>query len=244
MPSNASKGMVRYCESFATDNIHTSQTNGVAWLVLGDTNDTVFGRAVAAGRGLHAKAITAATNNNMIEFCGDTLQFYAQEGQNAVEVLIQLTDVTNRAFAFGFNDDSLDASNSLPVELSTTTFTANAGTFCGLVYDTDATNDELHAFWVDGGTATTTAIADLRFNGIAPTNSQWLWMRVELHDRGSGNGAKAVFHVVDHNGRSATKEFNTTITRSTALCYYLGVENRSASSCTIYIKEPAWEQPV
>ena len=199
---------------------------------------------MAAGRGLHASSILAATDDNMTEFCSDVLIFTGQEGHSAVEVLMQITDVTNCAFNFGFNDDVAEGSNTLPVELSGTTWTSNAATFIGLVYDTDATNDNIHCFWVDDDTDTTTAIADLRLTGAAPTNSQWFWMRVEIQDRGSGNGLRATLLFTDHNGRSYQKEFNTTVDRDQGLCYYLGVENRSDSSRSVYIKAPAWEQGI
>ena len=242
MANMGSKGVVRYEESFAADNIGGSAADGLAWLVTGDTNDTIFARAVAAGRGLHIRAITAATNDNMVDLASDTLLFYGQEGHCAAEVLLQLTYVINRAFFFGFNDDVSEDSGTLPAELSGTTFTANGATHVGIVYDTGATTDELYCHWSDGGTKTTTAAADLRMTGMAPTNSQWLWMRVELQDRGSGNGLRATFIAVDHNGKSIEKVFNTSVTRSTGLCYWLGVENRSASTVTVYVKQPIWEQ--
>lgn len=247
MSNIGSVGRVRHVEDFHTDNIGTSAGDGLGWLNTSDTNDTAFARAVAAARGLHVSGITAATDNNLLEFNSDNLRFYAQEGQSAIEILVEFSDITNMAFNFGFNDDVGEASNSLPVELDTTTFTANAGTYVGFVFDTDATNDDMHVIWVNGGTLQTsdsTASVSgktLRLRGIAPTASQWFWMRVEMQDRGSGNGARCTLMCTDHLGRSASRTYDTTITRSTALCYYFGMENRSASSHTVYIKYPVWE---
>lgn len=250
MANVGSKGIVRYEETFATDSIAGgaaggvgSAADGIAWLGSSDAGNTPIVRAMAAARGLHASGATDATNNDAIEFSGDQLMFYGQTGHSAVEILVQFDDVTNLAFNFGFNDTVLEDA-TLPIELSGTTWTSNSTAFVGFVYDVNATNDELHAFWVDGGTDTSTAIADLRFKGIAPTNSKWLYMKVEMDDRGSGNGVRATLLAVDHTGKSVEKVFNTSVTRSTALAYYFSFENRSASIHTVYIKSPAWEQTI
>jgi hypothetical protein len=238
------KGIVRYEETFAADNIGTLAGDGIAWVVSSDTGDTAIARAVAAGKGLHATGATAATDDNMIELCSDQLHFSGQEGQTAIELLMQLDDTTNIAFNFGFNDDSLEAGDTLPVELSGTTFTSTSSTFLGFVYDTDATNDDIHCFWVDDDTDTSEAIADLRMNGMAPTDDKWLYLRVEMQDRGSGKGVRATFLAVDHTGKSVEKVFNTSVDRDATLCFYFGVENRSASAHNVYIKLPAWEQSI
>lgn len=244
MANVGSKGIVRYEETFALDNIGTSAGDGIAWLVSSDSGDTAPVRACAAGKGLHVSGATYATDNNLIEFSGDQLMFYGQEGHSAVEVLIQLSSAASVAFNFGFNDDQLEDSNTLPVELSGTTWTSNASTFLGFVYDTDATNDDLHCFWVNGGTDTSTSISDLQMTGMAPTAGKWLYLKVEMQDRGSGNGVRATFLAVDHTGKSVEKVFNTSVSRSTALCFYFGMENRSAAARTFYLKAPAWEQSI
>ena len=243
-------GVVQYVETFATDTVAGgsagsggSAADGIAWLGSSDAGNTPFVRAVNAARGLHVTGATDATGaTDMIEFCGDKLMFYGQTGHSAVEILVQFDDVTNVAFNFGFNDESLDSGNVTPIALSGTTWTATASTFLGLVYDTDAGNDELHCFWVDDTNNTATAIADLRMTGMAPTNSQWLYMKVEMDDRGSGNGVRATFLAVDHNGRSVEKVFNTTVDRDNAFCFYFCMANRSASAHNCYILLPAWEQ--
>lgn len=243
MANAGRKGVIEYEETFAIDTIGTSAADGLAWLNSSDGGDTAFVRSLAAARGLHVAGATAATDDNLIEFCSDQLIFYGQTGESVAWVLFQLDSVANVAFNFGFNDDVLDASNTLPVELSTTTFTANAATFLGMVYDVDATNDNVHCFWVDGGTATTTAIADLRMKGATPVVDKWAYMEVSMQDRGSGNGVRATFLFVQ-DGKSFEKTFNTTITRSTGLCWYLGVENRSASVHNARIKLPGWRQTI
>lgn len=252
MANVGSKGSIRYVETFATDSLDGgsaggdgSAGDGLAWLGSGDTGNTVFVRAVNTNRGLHIAGATDGTGStDMVEFCGDTLMFTGQTGFSSVEIMMQLDDVTNVAFNFGFNDEVLDSGNVTPIALSGTTWASTAATFLGFVYDTDATNDELHCFWVDGGTDTSTVIANLRMVGMAPTDDKWLYMKVEMQDRGAGNGVRATLLAVDHNGRSVEKVFNTSVTRTTPLCYYFSFANRTASAHNCYIKLPAWEQAI
>lgn len=243
MANTGSLGKMCYVEHFITDNIGTTGADGIAWVVSSDSGDTAFARAAAAGRGLHAAGATAATNSNLIELCGDTTFIYGQQGYNMMEVLFMIDDVTNVAFNIGFNDDSLETSNTLPAELSTTTFTANAADFIGLVYDTDATNDEVHCFWVDDSSVATETIANLRMTGAAPQASKWMMARVALQDRGANNGVRATF-TFGVDGKSFEKEFNTSLDRDVALVPYLGFENRSASAHNVYVRYIKLEQSI
>ena len=244
MANVGSKGILEHCDNPSSTIVSATEGSTVTWAVSSDTSDTAIVRAVAAGKGLHYAGATYATDDNMLEFCSNNLNFAGQEGHCEAEVLLQLDSVSNVAFNFGFNDDVLDASNSLPAELATATWTTNAATFVGLVFDTDATNDELHAMWVDDDTDAVTPLADLRFKGIAPTAGKWFYMKVELDDLGSGKGLRATFLAVDHNGKSVEKAFNTTVDRDCPLCFYLGVENRSASVHNVYIRKPNWKQTI
>ena len=244
MPNVGSKGIVRYEETLAADNIGASQTDGIAWLQTNDAG-TAFGRAVAAGKGLHVFGATSTGGANRHEFLSDTLMFTGQEGHSSVEILLQLGAVSDVAFNFGFNDAVTGPNNIIPVKLDSVTFTQNAADgFLGFVYDTSADNDEMHAFWGNGGTKTTTTTADLRMVGLAPTASKWFYMKVEMQDRGSGNGVRATFMCADHKGRTAEKVFNTSVDRDLPLNYYLGVENRTTTAVNIYLKGIAWEQTI
>ncbi len=252
MANVGSIGITRYFETFAADTISTGLAgssdgaagNGIAWVTSADAGDTAPVRAVNTSRGLHVSGATDTTDDDLVEFNGDTLMFTGQTGHSSIELLLQFDIVTTLALNFGFNDEVTDSSNSLPVELSGTTWTSNATAFLGFVYDTDADNDELHVFWVNAGTDTTESIADLRMVGMAPTASKWLYLKCEMQDRGSGNGVRATLLAVDHKGRSVEKTFNTTVSRTTPLCYYLGFENRDGIAHTAYWKACAWEQTI
>ena len=244
MANVGSLGIDRHIDDPEVSEVNATAGAAVTWALSSDASDTAFAKAVAASRGLHYAGATAATDNNMIEFCSNDLIFAGQQGHAEIEILMQLDDVTNAAFNFGFNDDVQDAGDTLPVELSGTTWTTTASTFIGFVYDVNATNDELHAMWVDDNSDTSKAIADLRFKGMAPTNAKWLYMKVEIDDQGSGNGVRATLLAVDHNGRSVEKTFNTTVDRDAPLCYYFGYENRSASAHNAYIKHCNYAQTI
>ena len=254
MANVGSKGIVRYEETFATDSIDGgtagggagSAANGIAWIGSADTGDTAFVRVVAAGKGLHVAGALTNVNADRLEFMSDQLLFTGQEGHSSVELLLQLSSIANVAFFFGFNDAATGPNNIIPVKLDATTFTQNAADGClGILFDTNADNDELHCFWGNAATKTTTAIADLRMNGMAPTASKWLYMKGEMQDLGSTSGkVRATFLAVDHNGRSVEKVFNTSVDRDLPMNLYLGVENRSTTARSVYIKCPAWQQTI
>lgn len=243
MANTGSLGCLREVETFDRDDINSSAADGVRWLTSADGGDTAFARAASAALGRHAAGATAATDDNMIELNGDILDVYGQVGAHALEVLFRVDVATNIAFNIGFNDDSLEASNTLPAELATATWTSNASTFVGLVFDTDATNADVHCFWVDADADTSKALADLRMSGATLAAAVWAKARVEIQDRGSGNGVRATFSF-SQNGKTFEKVFDTSVTRSTALVPYIGFENRSASAHNCYVKYIITEQSI
>jgi len=252
MANSGPKGIVRYEETLVANAVAVAVTGvagnsgaatGIGWLTSIDTGDTAFTRAMSATKGLHLAGSMAATNNNLIELCGDQLMFYGQTGFNAVDVLLQLDTVATVAFNFGFNDDVIEAANTLPIEGTATTMSTNSSAFCGIIYDPNMDNDELHAYWCDDGVASTETLANMRMQGFSIVADHWLWMRVEMQDRGSGNGVRATFHAAQ-NGKTMTKEFNTSVDRDVGLCWYLGIENRAGLARGAYVKLPSWEQSI
>ncbi len=250
MANMGSQGILKHIDDPMVSIMGTAAAAGVTWVAEGDAG-TSFVRAVAAGKGVHYAGALSAVNNEMEEFCSNNLMFTGQEGHSAVEVLLQLSAVTAIAVNFGFNDEVLETgSNSLPMEIGTTTVSANSASFVGLVYDTGADSDYLHCCWVDDSTVgqtDSTGKVDgkyIKMDGMAPTASKWLYMKVEMQDRGSGNGVRATFLAVDHLGRSVEKVFDTSIDRDVPLCYYLGIENRGANVVSLYTKSNNFEQTI
>ena len=191
MATDTTKGTIRVWEEFDTDSIHTCVGNGVRWLVTLDNSGTL---APVANSGLVAASVTGGADNNMNEIWYKDLSFRAQDGFMSFEARIQPTSITLGAYNIGFNDDVLDASDTLPVELSGTTFTSNAATFIGFVYDPDATNDNWHVFMVCDDADTTVAIATLN-TGIAPVACTSQTFKVMVYDQEACNQTRAEFYI-------------------------------------------------
>lgn len=223
---------------------------GKTWISDATGAATNFVRAVAAGKGVHYYGVMNATNDSLLEFASAGLYFAAQEGHCMAEILIQFSSVADLSFSFGFNEGVEEG--NMPMEISSSdVVSANAGTYVGLLYDDDSTDpDYLHCVWVnssDVGQTDGNGRADgqtIQMKGMAPTAAKWLYMKVELQDRGSGKGARATFLVVDHNGRSVEKSFNTSITRSTPLCYHLAIEERDATGRNVFLRNCNWSQSI
>lgn len=241
MPVDTTSDRIEILEDFDLDNINTTAANGVRWLVSSDSCDTAFAATAVSGNPM-AQGALAATDNNLIEIAHALLAWRAQEGVLGMEARLGVSASTTVAINLGFNDDQLDDSNTLPVELCGTSFTSNAATFVGLVFDTDATNDDWHAFWVDDNNDTTQAIANLRFTAFSPnacgaTNFNTYF--VELEDQGSGNGAYLTLGGVNKCGSGFRKTFTSTVDRDANLTPYVGVEARACAARTVnldYVK--------
>ncbi len=227
MGTQAPRGLVEIFDDFLVD-------SGALWHASSDTggsSDVVAdGTAHINGRW---RLATDTTDDDMSEVASGLCLEVQTQGTILFEgaLMVETGAVTSVAINAGFNDDPTDASNTLPVELSTATFTSNATTFAGLVFDPDATNDDWHAFWVDDDADTGEAIANLRMAGSTPTADKWVTFQVVLTDRGAGNGARGNFHLWDANTDPAkyfTKVFNTSVDRDAVLAAYVGMENRDA----------------
>ena len=214
-------------------NIGTSATTaGVAWMNSSDAGNTAFAITDTAD-GPIARGATDATDDDMCEISHRALAWSVQNGDLLMRTRVRVSSgtIASIALTVGFNDDQLEDSNTLPVELATTTFTSNASTFIGVVYDADATNQDFHAFWVDDDADTTQAIGNLRFTGIAPVANKWFGVEVLLSDAGSGNGVEAVITVSEEStGAQAEKRFHATVDRDALLVPHIAFENRAGSA--------------
>ncbi|KKM21412.1 hypothetical protein LCGC14_1635700 [marine sediment metagenome] len=248
MANAGSMGILRHIDDPSTTVVAAATATGVTWVSDSTGSGVDFKKAVAAGKGLHYAGNSTATDNEVIEFCGNDLNFAAQEGHCEVEILAQFSTIGAHNFTFGFNDAVEEGAAAM--ELATDTIVATASAFVGILYDADATNPDLYCVWVNGDTVGQTSAAgsiggqEIRMRGITPSAAQWLYMKVSLDDLGSGNAARATFLAVDHTGISIEKVFNTTLTRSTPLTYHFVTENRAAAILTTYIKHNNWAQTI
>lgn len=238
MPTDTKRGLKRILGDFDHDNIGTAAGNGIRWLNSSDAGDTAFD-IVAATQGGVARGATAATDDNLIELSHGLVAWRGQDGVLGMEVRAQLDVVTNVAFNIGFNDDALEDSNTLPVELATVTFTRNANDFVGFVFDVDATNDDVHVIWTDDSALTSTAIASLRYTGLGPLAGIYASYRIELQDAGAGNQLVTLLTFVRKTAAAAAatghqKRFST-LDRDQLLVPYTGWENRTATAHQVTI---------
>ena len=191
MATDTTKGTIRLWEEFNHDNIGTSSGDGIQWIVSLDNSGTL---APVASAEMQAASVTGSTDDNMNDFYYPLLSLRARDGFMSMEMRLDMATIPLVAVNVGFNDDVNDGSNTLPVELNGTTFTSNAATFIGFVYDTDTNNDNWHAFMVDDCADTTVAIATLN-TGVAPVANTAQTLKVVVYDQGACNQTRAEFYI-------------------------------------------------
>lgn len=212
--------------------ISTASAAGIKLLQSTD-GGTAFVEGTVPGL---AAGANAATDNHMEELSFDRLMLRAQEGEIGFEVRAKVSVATTLALNIGLNDDALEDSNTLPVELSGTTWTTNSATFIGVCYDVDSTNDDVHMMWVDDDNDSTQALADLRMTGVNPAAGEFFKAGVQVTDAGSGNQCPARAWFETAGGKYGEKAFKATIDRDAAMVGYTGWENRDAVAHTISIQ--------
>ena len=195
---------------------------------LTSTSDTgVIDTTSFVGRG---SVLRIDNNNNgdneMAEVDLGVLEYSVQDGQMVMEAHVKLERVIS-AVNVGFNDESTDSGNTLPVELSGTTWTSTASTWIGFVYDYDATNKAWHVMWVDDDADSSTPIATLN-TGITAAADVWYTMRVHLFDASTTTRARTMFSISDGTN-SWEYTADDTIDRDVNMTPHLAVENRAAT---------------
>lgn len=237
MAYKGSKGTVEFFDDFHENNIATTTAAGVRWLNSSDAGNTAFA-VTPALLGMVAQAATDATDDDMCEIAHAVLGWSGQNGQLGMETRVRVSvgAIGSIAFTVGFNDDALEDSNTLPVELATATFTSNAASFAGVVFDADATNQDFHVFWVDDTVNSSEALADLRMTASLPVISRWYVITVVLDDRGTGLGLRGTFTVEDEiSGLFSQKVFNTSLDRDALLTPHIAFENRAGVAHTFNV---------
>lgn len=237
MSYQGSRGFIEVFDEFDHDSIGTGAGDGIVWLNSSD-GGTAFAQnaGVVGGEGT-AQGLTAATDNHTHELAHGSLMWRAQL-DCMMETRVQYDVITTLAYNIGFNDDALDDSNTLPVELSTTTFTTNAGTWAGFVYDVDATNDDLHVFTVNGDSDNASAIADLRMSSAVPVAATYGLYVVQLYRGASATATAIAEWTAIPDESSARTQFRkrsgqgslaaTSVDGDADLTPHIGFENRDA----------------
>lgn len=219
----------------ATEIGTSATTAGVEWLNSADASDTAF-VATDTAAGPVAQAATTTTDDHMCEISHRALAWSPQNGEMVMRTRVQVSTggVSDVAFTVGFSDDQLEDSNTLPVELATTTFTSNASTFVGVVYDSDATNKTLHAFYVDGDADASQSESALNLK-VAPVAAKWLGVEIRVTNNGSAKAVAEITVVDESTGVSGYVHLPLTVTSTTLLVPHIAFENRAATAHTFEI---------
>ena len=208
---------------------------------IGDTlNSDLFTATVSVGGSL---AITAQQNNGTVQMTTDgtdedaallcdSLIWKVSNGSLRLEARVKFSVVsTLRAFV-GFSDATTE-SDLLPMSIAGTTWTTTASTAIGFCYSSAATTANWTAMWVDGDSdCTSPALSSRIFTGCAPVADTYQTFIIELQDQGSGNSPIAEMTIIDSNGKSYSKRFETSLTRTTLLTAAIGHQNEGAVAHT------------
>jgi len=208
-------------------------------LATSSDSGTITANVGLSGGGAGRASILRVDNSNngdneFAEVDFGALNYQVQDGQMYMKARVLLERVVC-AVNVGFNDDTLEGGNTLPVELSGTTWTSGASTWIGFAFDSDATNDNWHVFWVDDDGDTSVPIATLN-TGIAVAASVWYTMTIQVTDAGSGNRASAIFDLTDGSNHFHYRASDT-IDRDVALVPHIGVENRTTTGAFLDIDD-------
>lgn len=233
MSYTGSRGFVEVFDDFDHDSIGTSAGDGITWFNSSDAGNTAFAQnaGVVGGEGT-AQAATDTTDDDMCELAHGSLMWYGHLDA-MMEVRMQMDIVTNVAWNVGFNDDALEDSNTLPVELATASWTTNSTTWTGFVYDVDATNKQIYAFWVDDDNDSSQAIGDLRFKTAAPVAATYGMFHLALYRGTSATSGVISEYTVQPDETveaSYQKRFSNTIDGNSAQTPHIGFENRSGTA--------------
>ena len=222
MANIGSKGRIEVFLDFTEDTLNADVVTSTA-----DASGTVAITADAVGG---VVALTTDANNNDMNEIAISQPVRAQDGPVFFETKFQVAGIATLAFTIGLTDDPAEDANTLPVELSTTTFASNASTFVGVVFDTAADTDNFYFFAVDDDSDTSLAITELN-TGLAPVAASDTIVSIELHDRGSSDGmADAVITVKKANGTFKQKRIERAVDRDCKLYAHIGLENRTTAA--------------
>ncbi len=158
-----------------------------------------------------------------------------------LEARFRVDDVDATGANIGFADATGYSADNIAMEYLGTALTSTAVEFAGFMHDSDASTSNLY-----GVSVKSNANGDVINSGSAPTDGKIYTVRVVLIDRPKATVARtdAAFYV-----NTAGREIDPindligieidAVTRTTALCPYIGLINREASTNTLdvdYIK--------
>ena len=191
--------------------------------VVDETNDILVGaensstEAISTANGGVFRLTTGATDGNRAAF-STSLNYQADGGLLIGEARIKsVTAITIRAYFIGFTDVVPSGTLENPIEMSGTTLTSTADDAVGFMYDTDSTNDTWYGVGVKAG-----ADAVPVNTGVAPAAAgTYQTLRVEVNADGNAR------FFIDGKYEGSV---SSAVTASTALCFIVMMETRSAAT--------------
>ena len=152
-------------------------------------------------------------------------------GYLSLEVRARPDAINDIAYGIGFTDAKTESAGTMPVHFNVNgcdALTTTTSTGAGFVFDVHSASDVIFAWAVDGDSDHACAPANLT---CAPVAATYRTFKVELHDQGCGNKARAEFYLCGEHKKTMT----SAITRGTNLTWFANIQTL-ANTCTGYIE--------
>lgn len=188
--------------------------------------------ALSAGQGGRVQITTSSVdagitaNASMIEL--SALDWQADSGGLAMEVRLQIDDISEAYIFIGFTDASQASTLLEPIFLNGADIDSTAVNACGVLYDVDGTTEE----WCHGGVKANNDTTPA-YSGATPTEGAYETIRVEV------SAAGAVQGFID--GTAIGDAVAAAVTAGTSLLPIVVVANRSGNQIKV-LMDYMWVQ--
>lgn len=211
-------GIVEYFTDFLGDALEDELLAGV-----GSGTGNAVALSVGPGGRVEIKTSSAdaAIGANGSSLSLGALNWRADQGGLFAETRLQVDDIADVMFFFGFTD-ALASTVEAPIFLVAGDIDFDADNACGIGFDTDGTTDQ---FFHGGVKATVDTVPD--YSGTAPVAATYVKLRVEV------SAAGAVQGFVDDVPIGAPIANAVTIT--TPLCPIIFVANRAGAARNVLV---------
>ena len=191
---------------------------------INSTNDSGGSSGILVG-GINGvlRLTQDASDDDVVMVAGEVI-YEASTGFVSMEARARVCNLTS-AFTIGLTDAKTESS-AMPVDFASNgsdALTTLASTGAGFIYDVHSASDVIFAWAVDGDSDHACTPASLT---DAPTAATYRTYKVELHDQGCGNKARAEFYLCGEHKKTMT----SAITRGTNLTWFVASQNRACSA--------------
>ncbi len=181
----------------------------------------------------HVCDIATATNDDDDTEMAMGVEFYGQYN-TIMEVRFRILDVDKVGVNIAFAESQSYSADAIGMMYSGTTLASEATEFAGLMYDVDATTDNI--YFVSSKAGSDGSVLD---TSIAPTDATYQTIRIELVDNGTTTDvrfyANSTGAAIDPYNDYVGIELDA-VTRDTAMCPYFAIINHGESAAnSLYI---------